>query len=220
MQAVTQFRKRDLNRDYLLFPDEWSSYTTAGKLNSKQNAFVQLFFDHRYKCMGGNGLLRMQLRTPLTYNYAFLQGEVVQNNTWRKLDFKTRVFARYGIGNDLPQESVLFMQGANPEEMMESKWVRSQGIAPRDLSGMSKTDFSNIHMGGGLNLRGYTGYYAIDEDEDGNDIIVIRYCRGDKKSLRKLTEKGRILMYDKYGYDFSDDKQDTLSTMRGYFGDK
>jgi len=60
----------------------------------------------------------------------------------------------------------------------------------------------------------------IDEDEDGNDIIVIRYCRGDKKSLRKLTEKGRILMYDKYGYDFSDDKQDTLSTMRGYFGDK
>jgi hypothetical protein len=168
MQAVTQFRKRELNRDYLLFPDEWSSFTTAGKLNSKQNAFLQLFFDHRYKCMRGNGLLRMQLRTPLTYNYAFLQGEVVQNNTWRKLDFKTRLFARYGIGNDLPQESVLFMQGANPEEMMESKWVRSQGIAPRDLSGMSKTDFSNIHMGGGLNLRGYTGYYAIDEDEDGN----------------------------------------------------
>jgi hypothetical protein len=62
--------------------------------------------------------------------------------------------------------------------------------------------------------------FDIDEDEDGNDIIVIRYCRGDKKSLRKLTEKGRILMYDKYGYDFSDDKQDTLSTMRGYFGDK
>ena len=64
------------------------------------------------------------------------------------------------------------------------------------------------------------GTVDIDEDEDGNDIIVIRYCRGDKKSLRKLTEKGRILMYDKYGYDFSDDKQDTLSTMRGYFGDK
>jgi hypothetical protein len=64
------------------------------------------------------------------------------------------------------------------------------------------------------------GTVDIDEDEDGNDIIVIRYCRGDKKSLRKLTEKCRILMYDKYGYDFSDDKQDTLSTMRGYFGDK
>ena len=64
------------------------------------------------------------------------------------------------------------------------------------------------------------GTVDIDEDEDGNDIIVIRYCRGDKKSLRKLTEKGKILMYDKYGYDFSDDKQDTLSTMRGYFGDK
>ncbi len=64
------------------------------------------------------------------------------------------------------------------------------------------------------------GTVDIDEDENGNDIIVIRYCRGDKKSLRKLSEKGRTLMYDKYGYDFSDDKQDTLSNMRGYFGDK
>ena len=69
--------------------------------------------------------------------------------------------------------------------------------------------------------QGYTeGTVDIDEDEDGNDIIVIRYCRGDKKSLRKLTEKGRTLMYDKYGVDFSDDRQDTLSNMRGYFGNK
>jgi hypothetical protein len=60
----------------------------------------------------------------------------------------------------------------------------------------------------------------IDEDEDGNDIIVIRYCRGDQKSLRKLTEKGRTLMYDKYGVDFSDDDQDNLSNMRGYFGNE
>ena len=64
------------------------------------------------------------------------------------------------------------------------------------------------------------GTVDIDEDEDGNDIIVIRYCRGDQKSLRKLTEKGRTLMYDKYGVDFSDDRQDTLSNMRGYFGNK
>ena len=64
------------------------------------------------------------------------------------------------------------------------------------------------------------GTVDIDEDEDGNDIIVIRYCRGDKKSLRKLTEKGKTLMYDKYGYDFSDDDQDTLSDMRSYFGNK
>jgi len=69
--------------------------------------------------------------------------------------------------------------------------------------------------------QGYTeGTVDIDEDEDGNDIIVIRYCRGDKKSLRKLTEKGRTLMYDKYGVDFSDDDQDNLSNMRGYFGNK
>ena len=64
------------------------------------------------------------------------------------------------------------------------------------------------------------GTVDIDEDEDGNDIIVIRYCRGDKKSLRKLSEKGRTLMYDKYGVDFSDDDQDNLSNMRGSFGNK
>lgn len=46
---------------------------------------------------------------------------------------------------------------------MENKFTRSQGIIPRDISGMSTTEFSHMHAGGGLNLRGYTGYYAIDE---------------------------------------------------------
>lgn len=52
------------------------------------------------------------------------------------------------------------------------------------------------------------GTVDIDEDEDGNDIIVIRYCRGDKKSLRKLTEKGKKLMYGKYGYDINESEEE------------
>jgi hypothetical protein len=35
---------------------------------------------------------------------------------------------------------------------------------------MSTSEFANIHAGGGLNLWGYNGYYAIDE-KDGTKYI-------------------------------------------------
>lgn len=54
---------------------------------------------------------------------------------------------------------------------MENKWSRTQGMVPFSINGMQTDDFSNFHTGGGLNLRGYNGYYAIDEDKQGQKYI-------------------------------------------------
>jgi aminopeptidase N len=55
------------------------------------------------------------------------------------------------------------MAGANPEELMENKYTRSIGFVPEDWEGISKYDVNHFQMGGGLNLRGYAGYFAPDE---------------------------------------------------------
>lgn len=167
-ELVTQFRKREGNKDYLFLPNEWSSFLTAGALNTKQNAFLQIQFDQNYQFLKGRGLLSLRLRSPLTYNYAYIQATAIQSNHWKKFDVRTRLFFRYGIGQDIPTESIVYLAGANPEEMMDSRFYRSQGVVPRDWSGYSTSGFSSLHAGGGLNLRGYNGYYAIDADEDGN----------------------------------------------------
>lgn len=170
IDLTTQFRKREGSRDYLLFPNEWSSYVNAGNLTTKENTFLQLGYQKKYNYSKGNGTYNIHLRAPLSYNYAFVQGEVINKHYLHKLEIRSRAFARIGTGSDIPTESALYLQGANPEEMMESKWVRSQGVAPRSMSGYSTTDFSHIHQGGGLNLRGYTGYYAVDQN--GNNLFI------------------------------------------------
>ena len=128
-----------------------------------KNSFLQLQWTHRYQEKMGHGSMNLTMRTPFTYDYSYLQGEWVHQHSWKKLAFHWRGFARLGMGHEIPKESALFLAGGNPEEMMESKFTRSQGFIPLDWSGFSTDQFSHVHAGGGLNLRGYTGYYAIDE---------------------------------------------------------
>ena len=43
------------------------------------------------------------------------------------------------------------------------------------------------------------GTVDIEEDNDGNGIIKIRYCRGDKENLNYLKKKGRMIIRSTYG---------------------
>jgi hypothetical protein len=62
-------------------------------------------------------------------------------------------------------------------------------------------------------LEGFKGGHVdIEEDEDGNDIIVIRYCRGNDTSLGRLKNKGERLLYKKYGVNENEDKDDNYPT--------
>ena len=62
------------------------------------------------------------------------------------------------------------------------------------------------------------GYVGLS---DYSDKIMIAYCNENPESLEELKRKGRMLVKQRYEIpDFSDDDQDTLSKMRGYFGNK
>src|SRR5690606_18743816 len=95
-------------------------------------------------------------------------------NTQRlgKAALRTRLFARYGTGNNLPYESLLFAAGANPEMLMEDKYTPSIGFVPEDedWSGYNRYEPTHFQQGGGLSLRGYTGYFMPDL-RDGEELI-------------------------------------------------
>jgi aminopeptidase N len=167
LEATTLYRAGTLSHAYPLFQNEWSSYLNAGTRTSTQNAYMQAQWTNKYSYAKGMGNQTITIRAPFTTSYAYIQGEQLNQHRLHKLELKTRLFARFGLGNTIPTESALYLQGANPEEMMENKFNRSQGIVPASMGGFSTSDFATWHSGGGLNLRGYNGYYAIDQDTAG-----------------------------------------------------
>jgi aminopeptidase N len=161
------------SNDYLFYKQEWSS------TSKQRNAFLQMTYNHTLKIKESNGSYKITMRAPLSmswsgenYNYTYLQGEMLNNVAYKKLDIKTRAFVRLGTGKNMPTESVLYLSGANPEEMMENKFTRSHGFIPEAVGDYSTSGFSALHAGGGLNLRGYTGYYAIDA---ANNQLFLNY---------------------------------------------
>ncbi len=161
--AQTMWRP-DVNAlNYLTSPGDWSS------VKGKPNNSLNLSWVHTYNYLRGNGRYILSLRAPFlsgntsSFNYSYAQFECVNGNTLGKFDVRTRLFGRYGTGNNLPNESLLFLAGASPEEEMENKYTRSIGFVPDSWEGTSRYDVNHFQQGGGLNLRGYAGYNAPDE---------------------------------------------------------
>lgn len=145
---------RDVWQDsvYLLNPSEWTYKALNGAFH--------IGFENNYHHINGNGQLSMDIRASAFSKYTDYSYIRLQNthhlNLWKTI-FHTRIFAQYGIGNFIPSESMLYVAGANPEEMMDNKYTRSMGIIPPNWA---KYDNVTNHFayGGGLNLRGYNGY--------------------------------------------------------------
>lgn len=154
MGIKTMIRPNEADVQYLLDPDSWN----ADRWNNTFSAGLE----HNYQYKRGNGVISLMSRSPFLgsdYNYNYVQLNVVNNNRLGKLDLRTRTFVQYGTGNDWAPESQLYLAGANPEDLMDNKYTRSQGFVPSDWLGYSNSS-NNFHAGGGLNLRGYAGYLA------------------------------------------------------------
>jgi aminopeptidase N len=167
----TMQRRYPEEYDYLILPTEWSS--TQGRVNS----FLDLDAHVDYSQNKMYGFVHFLARLPFlsgnetnSFDYSFVQVEGVNNAKLGKLELRSRVFARFGTGTQLPYESALFAAGANPEQMMEDKYTRSVGFIPGDWEGMSRYEPSNFQAGGGLNLRGYSGYFMPDT-RDGEELV-------------------------------------------------
>ena len=117
----------------------------------------------------GNGTLNLALQSSALgsdYDYNSLSVSIKNNNKIEKLKIATRIFCQIGTGSNWAEESKLALAGANNEEMMDSKFTRANGLVESDDMHYSYTT-NHFHSGGGLNLRGYTGYIAPEFNDDG-----------------------------------------------------
>ncbi|MGB3947503.1 MAG: hypothetical protein WBM13_05945, partial [Bacteroidia bacterium] len=161
MHFKSMYRK-DLNDlNYLLLPSEW----TANQLNNTLNVGVE----HVYSYKRGTGNINLGMRSSALlsdYDFKTVTLNVVNKNRLGRFNFNTRLVGQYGTGSKWASESSLFLAGANPEEMMDNKYTRSQGFFDPSMAKMGAT-INTFHAGGGLNLRGYSGYLAPQLLSDG-----------------------------------------------------
>lgn len=181
--AQTMWRKDSNALNYLVYPTEWSS------MPANANSSINLEWTHRYSYVKGAGMYTLSARAPFlangegkAFNYAYAQLESINYNRLGKLEVRTRLFGRYGTGTNIPYESALFIAGANPESLMEDKYTRTRGFIPEEWQDISRFQTNHFQQGGGLNLRGYSGYFVADE-RGGNVLIGYKGRSGASGSI-------------------------------------
>lgn len=158
-------RQDSASLTYLLYPEQWEL--------DRWNGALDLSLRHRYDHARGDGDLKLELRNGAVgaaAGYAQVRLTAVNVNELGPLQLRTRGFGQFGTGAT-PRESALYLAGASPEEMMENKYVRSIGFVPYDWLGYG-ADVNHFHHGGGLGLRGYAGYLAPEELENGELVFT------------------------------------------------
>lgn len=178
------YRHEDRDIAYLLNRDTWNTQ----EWNNSFNADIA----HKYKYHSGNGKLQIELRSSSLgsdYDYHQLKLTAINKTKLWRLYLNTRFYAQLGTGSKLAPESALYLDGANPEEMMYNKYVRSSGIFPSAWATYQEAT-NHLHYGGGLNLRGYAGYLA-PENVDGN--VVLAYMGNSGASINAELEFDEIV---------------------------
>ena len=145
--------------DYLIYPTQW----TADKWNNTINASLKKSYEG-FKSWG-DYVFNLKTSCPSNYNYSSLSFEEKHNVYLGKLLVKGRAYAAYQEG-DVPLESQIYLSSASPEDMMDNKFIRSVGFFPESWMGYGSVT-NHFTYGGGLGLRGYSGYLA-PENINGN----------------------------------------------------
>lgn len=155
---------RDMPQDlvYLINDREWG----YRKLNSAMHFGVE----HNYRYKRGAGSVHIAARTAaFTEDYDFSAASFTGINRTElgPISLSTRVFGQIGFGSRLPSESMLFVAGANNEQLMDNKYTRSMGFIPKYWGNYGNVT-NHFTAGGGLNLRGYSGYLLARRNADGS----------------------------------------------------
>jgi aminopeptidase N len=172
----TKYLINDLSyQTYLLYPEEWGK---TGQSNNFVNASINMGYFRNYTYTNGTGEFTINVRTPSfgsDYNYSYANLNSLNRINWKKFEIKSRVFAQYGLGN-FARESQLFLVGANPEQLIDNKYTRARAFVPKDWLGYG-INSNHFQMGGGLNLRAYSGYLAAEKIKvNGNDSVAFAYA--------------------------------------------
>ncbi len=154
---------RDLKTDlvYLINKNEWGI--------QKLNGAMHVGMEHNYRYKSGTGNINLNFRTAAftkDYDFSAITLCAVNKHDLGRININTRLFGQAGFGNNIPKESALYAAGANNEELMDNKYTRSMGIIPPSFGGYNGVT-NHFTAGGGLNLRGYSGYLLVSQDKDG-----------------------------------------------------
>jgi hypothetical protein len=154
---------RDLPQDlvYLINRNEWGY--------QKFNSAIHVGLEHTYRYKRGTGVINLAARASAftkDYDFSALSLSCVNKNDLGRININTRLFGQAGFGNNIPSESALYVAGANNEELMDNKYTRSMGFIPSDWGGYG-TVTNHFTAGGGLNMRGYSGYLLAEKASDG-----------------------------------------------------
>ena len=92
--------------------------------------------------------------------------------------------------------------------MVEDKYLRSAGIVPLEWTGFG-ADVNHFQFGGGLNLRGYSGYYAVQTGRDGQAYNIYKGKSGASASVELDTylfaDGGSMLYSESDGSEYFSD---------------
>jgi aminopeptidase N len=147
-------RQNETDLSYLIYPGDWKS----GKWNNTLNAT----FSNNWSGYKSTGNVSLQMRTTApgsSYAWSGMSVEAQHSIYGKKSIFRLRGYVAFLGGSDIPLESKVFLAGANPEKMMENKFVRSWGFVPSAWTGFGE-NVGHFQHGGGLNIRGYNGYLS------------------------------------------------------------
>ncbi|HNT80074.1 MAG TPA: M1 family metallopeptidase [Bacteroidia bacterium] len=170
LSAMIRNNQNDVN--YLLYPSEWR----AGLYNNN----LSIGFKHFYSGDKLRGNAHVGIRSSSAYsdfNHTYATLESTNSFSLLKFEFNTRGIVVYGSGNNPAPESMLYTAGANPEEMMDNKYVRSYGMVPEQWLGYG-IESNHFHHGGGLNLRGYSGYVVAEENSEDDIQFLYKSTSG------------------------------------------
>ncbi|MCU0442773.1 MAG: M1 family metallopeptidase [Bacteroidia bacterium] len=143
------------NLDYLLYPTQWNANESNNTLN------IDMTVSYSYS--KGFGEYKQGLRASFLSDYAYssIYLQWINQHQLSKFELRSRFFVQAITGDDIAPESQLFLAGANPEEMMENKFIRSRAFVPTSWLAYGNNT-NHFHAGGGLNIRGYAGYLVPD----------------------------------------------------------
>jgi len=169
----------DASLNYPVYSQLWNT--------EKFNNYTDLELTHRYRYgIRSQGRVKSILRSPFgfsDYQYGYLNLEAINDNQSKNINLRTRVFGQLGFGSNWAPESQLMLSGANAEQMLSNPWIRSAGFIPAS-EGVFDGSTSWFQSGGGLGLRGYSGYVAPEINGDS----LLRFAYAGKSGLALNTE--------------------------------
>jgi aminopeptidase N len=180
---------RDLPQDmgYLINRGYWGY--------QKFNSAMHVGMENAYRYKRGVGNINLNIRSSAftkDYDFSAITLCVINKTDLGKININTRLFGQAGFGNNIPIESALYVAGANNEELMDNKYTRSMGFIPPSFGGFGNST-NHFTAGGGLNLRGYSGYLLPQVAKDGT--VRYNYAGTTGAAFNTEIEFGELLKF-------------------------